>query len=180
MVHQVEVLRYFEVDLQTLGLKEGGATTQYRRVEGIHSVVYITRGKEGMPLPLGCSSIAVPTDVRSPDGYWFAGLFRLPKSIAQMDVRKLIACIADFWPRLMQSGMIISSIAKNCFQVCELNGNYQLYIPECVLCYSLMQQILTTLREELAGLLPKNKRFRHALLDVSNSCDLIKHPVKQM
>jgi hypothetical protein len=65
----------------------------------------------------------------------------------------------------------------SCLQLNEVGDSYQLYIPECELCYSDAPQTFTAFQQGLADLLPNNKRFIHALQTVANIRDLLRHPV---
>lgn len=93
------MVKYFGVDLSCL--KELGSASIFQKVDGIPFAVFIARERGGMPLPIGCSAISVPIDVRCADGYWFAGLFRLPNPIVLPERQTLVECIASFWPYLV-------------------------------------------------------------------------------
>lgn len=128
-----------------------------------------------MPVPIGSSSIAVPTDVRSPDGYWFGGLYQPFRPITRLDPKALVACVAGFLPCLTKHMMVISPITLECFHVDE-KGEYQLYIPRCELCYQVSQWDISDFREQLAKLLPNAARFKYAMETVTDLQSLLRHP----
>ena len=165
----------FEIDFKALTIEEHETQNISIDLEGISFTAHVVKGRGGMPLPIGCSSIVVPSDVRSPDGYWFAGLFRPPRAITRLDPRMFFACVAGFLPHLVRRRMIVSSISLNCFQLGDEWG-YQLYIPNCELEYNVYQGDIIVFRERIAKLLPGERRFRHAMLNVTDLSRLIKHP----
>lgn len=128
-----------------------------------------------MPLPIGCSTITVPSDVRSPNGYWFAGLFRLSRSITQLDPMTFLTCVAGFLPHLVRRRMVISSVSLDCFQVSD-EGGYQLYVPSCELDYNTYQGDMIVFKSEIADLLPMEGRLKHAMAKVKDLRHLIRHP----
>ena len=55
---------YFGVNMMSQGLEEGQTATIHTEFQGTPSLVYVVRGRGGMPLPTSCSAIMAPIDVR--------------------------------------------------------------------------------------------------------------------
>ena len=164
----------FGADLSVL---EDGQTETFRLVVDANttSVVFASRNRGSMPLPLGCSAISVPTDIRCPDGYWFAALFQSPQPITKPDPTMLFRCIAGFLPHLAEHAITITGISPTCFQV--EGEQYKLAIQNCTMKYNSTKPDFVGFRGELAALLPvEHRRFRHALLNVADIKRLPMHP----
>lgn len=165
-------MQYHGLDLGDL--KEGQIKTLRHNVNGIDSVVCISRKRRSVEFPIGCAAIAVPTEILS-DGYWCASLFALPTLIAYPpEPQKLFACIADFLPILTDLGITIMHISLNYFQLDS--GKYKLSIFDCSLCYNSTQRDVCRAQKSFAKLLPENKRFQHAFLKVTNLKNMNMHP----
>lgn len=124
-------MKYFDVDMSTMSIEEGKALISHREVDGVPSAVVVARGRGGMPLPIGCSTISVPVNVRCADGYWFAGLFRLPEPITVLGRKPLFECISSFLPHLLERRMIVSKLSSDCFRM--EGRRYKLFVPNCEL-----------------------------------------------
>ena len=142
------MVQCFGVDLSYLKDPESGIVL--REVGGIPSAVFVARGSGGMLFQISCSVITVPRDVHSPNGYWFAGLFRLFRYITRLDPRTFFTCVAGFQLHLIRRRMVVSSISLDCFQVDE-EGNTNstfpavnwnaMYIKEIWLCSEMSLRI---------------------------------------
>jgi hypothetical protein len=167
-------MTYFGIDTGKLKLQDLEAETHYLDVQGTPSAVYVIKRKAGMPLPIGCSSILAPIDVRA-DDCWFVGLFRIPRPITRLEPKALFESIANFLPYLVKRRMTVLPLSLDSFHLDD-GGGYQLAIPGCDLQYDAVQEDFVAFREELADLLPGNERLLHAMMSVSNIHRLPRHP----
>ena len=167
------MVQYFNVDLSYLKDPESGIVP--REVDSIPSAVFVARGRGGILLPIGCSAISVPVDARCAEGYWYAGLFRLPhQPIIKLDRKILFECIACFLPYLIERRMIVQKISAKCFFVED--RRYKLFLPGGEMCMDASQHAISQFRTEIAKLLPLNERFKHALMKTTDMYSLSNHP----
>ena len=149
----------FGIDLSKL--EEKTHAIIYKEVDGVPSTVYVSRDKGSIPIPLGCTEIALPIRIFT-DGYWFAALFPSPSKIINADPARLFRCIAGFFPHLRKLKVTVSPVSPGCFHADE-DGNYRLVIPECSLHYDATPDDIAAFQKELAYPLPENERLMHAI-----------------
>ena len=166
------MLTYFGVDLEDVQANEYCIIK--KEVNGIDSVVFVSKGKGSMPIPLGCSAISLPKKICT-DDYHFAALFLPSQPITQPDPKLLFQCIAEFLPTFMELKLTFPFLSLHNFQAGP--KKYQLALQTCDLVYDSTLAETICFLESLQTLLPGNKRFEHATSNVQRFGGEIRHPV---